>query len=102
MFLFKALHGILTLFLIIYVSVILAHLSITSLESVRDLGPLSYFLGVEIVPTTDALFLLLYKYIYILLEKANMCEPKKSNTLSFIETFYLNDGVPSIDTTQYW
>ncbi|KAG8485182.1 hypothetical protein CXB51_021375 [Gossypium anomalum] len=38
--------------------------------SLKDLGPLSYFLGVDVTPTADGLFLNQHKYILDLLRKA--------------------------------
>ncbi|KAG8489179.1 hypothetical protein CXB51_017224 [Gossypium anomalum] len=40
--------------------------------SLKDLGPLSYFLGIEVLPTTNGLFLSQRKYILDLLKRAQM------------------------------
>ncbi|KAG8472122.1 hypothetical protein CXB51_036777 [Gossypium anomalum] len=42
------------------------------IEKLEDLGPLSYFLGIEVLPTTNGLFLSQRKYILDLLKRARM------------------------------
>ncbi|XP_016747511.2 uncharacterized mitochondrial protein AtMg00810-like [Gossypium hirsutum] len=56
---------------------------VTSLDtqfSLKDLGPLNYFLGVEVEHTTDGLFLSQRKYIQDLLKRACMDQAKGSPT----------------------
>ncbi|KAJ4706711.1 Retrovirus-related Pol polyprotein from transposon TNT 1-94 [Melia azedarach] len=70
--------------------------------SLKDLGTLSYFLGVEAASTAYGLFLSQQKYIRDLLSKTNMLESKEMATpLSLTETLKLNDGSPNTDLTQY-
>ncbi|KAG8485720.1 hypothetical protein CXB51_019072 [Gossypium anomalum] len=62
---------------------------VTSLDtqfSLKDLGPLSYFLGIEVVSTTDGLFLGQRKYIQDLLKRARMDQAKGSPTLMTTST----------------
>ncbi|XP_017634631.1 uncharacterized mitochondrial protein AtMg00810-like [Gossypium arboreum] len=56
---------------------------VTSLDtqfSLKDLGPLNYFLGVEVEHTTDGIFLSQRKYIQDLLKQACMDQAKGSPT----------------------
>ena len=70
--------------------------------SLKDLGALSYFLGVEAISTTEGLFLSKHKYIRDLFHKTNMASAKEVTThLSSNESLKLNDGSPSIDPTLY-
>ena len=70
--------------------------------SLKDLCPLSYFLGVETSMTKLRLFVSQEKYILDLLQKTNMLEAKELTIpLSYTETLRLHDGSPLIDATQY-
>ena len=70
--------------------------------SLKDLGTLSYFLGVEATFTSSGLFLSQRKYIQDLLSKANMQDAKEVTTpLSTSESLKLCDGSPATDSTQY-
>ena len=46
--------------------------TLASRFSLKDIGPLSYFLGVEVIPHTHGLFLSQSKYINDILQKAEM------------------------------
>lgn len=48
--------------------------------SLKDLGPLNYFLGVEVIPTPSSLLLLQSKYTHDILTKSNMISSKPSST----------------------
>ena len=48
--------------------------------SLKDLGTLSYFLGVEVTPTPNGLFLSQRKYIMDLLKRFNMQNAKPTST----------------------
>ncbi|KAG8478414.1 hypothetical protein CXB51_028231 [Gossypium anomalum] len=54
--------------------------------SLKDLGPLSYFIGIEVLLTTERLFLSQQKYVFDLLKKANMDQAKGSPTLMVTST----------------
>ncbi|CAL9007906.1 unnamed protein product [Prunus brigantina] len=64
--------------------------------SVKDLGSLHYFLGVEVLPTATSLFLSQQKYIHDLLINAKMDGAKAVSTpLSTTDSLMLHDGSPS-------
>ncbi|KAK1553365.1 hypothetical protein Q3G72_033738 [Acer saccharum] len=70
--------------------------------SLKDLGPLHYFLGVEATTTPHGLFLAQSKYIRDLLSSNNMLDAKLVTTpLSHTKTLKLHDGSPATDSTQY-
>ncbi|KAG8471832.1 hypothetical protein CXB51_036626 [Gossypium anomalum] len=48
--------------------------------SLKDLGPLSYFIGIEVLPTTEGLFLSQQKYVLDLLRRAKMDQATGSPT----------------------
>ncbi|KAL4565872.1 hypothetical protein LXL04_029978 [Taraxacum kok-saghyz] len=78
---------------------------ITSLAnrfSLKDLGNLSYFLGVEVLPHPDGLFLSQSKYILDLLTKAKMSDCKPAST-PLTPSVHLNttDGTPLSNPTDY-
>jgi hypothetical protein len=53
-------------------------ISLLSLEfKLRDLGPIYYFLGIDVKPTSMGLLLTQHKYVIDILNKANMsfCNP---------------------------
>ncbi|KAK0605807.1 hypothetical protein LWI29_030936 [Acer saccharum] len=70
--------------------------------SLKDLGPISYFLGVEATATSRGLFLSQQKYIRDLLTKTNMLDSNPVSTpLSATESLKLADGSSLTDATQY-
>ncbi|TXG71321.1 hypothetical protein EZV62_006256 [Acer yangbiense] len=70
--------------------------------SLKDLGPLSYFLGVEALTTSTGLFLSQRKYIRDLLHKTHMLDANVASTpLSVTDSLVLHDGSPLTDPTQY-
>ncbi|KAK0580290.1 hypothetical protein LWI29_000376 [Acer saccharum] len=70
--------------------------------SLKDLGLLSFFLGVEAHRTSHGLYLSQQQYIRDLLVKANMFDAKPVSTpLSLTESLKLNDGSAPTDATQY-
>uniref|UniRef100_A0A5B7AA01 Reverse transcriptase Ty1/copia-type domain-containing protein n=1 Tax=Davidia involucrata TaxID=16924 RepID=A0A5B7AA01_DAVIN len=78
---------------------------ITSLSqrfSIKDLGSLNYFLGVEVVSTTHGLLLSQHKYIQELLDHTNMSGAKSVSTpLSSTSVLTLHDGSPPADAHEY-
>ena len=70
--------------------------------SIKDLGHLSFFLGVEVIPTTDGLLLSQNKYIRELLEKTEMVDAKAvQSPLSLTQVPHLHDGTSLHDPTEY-
>ncbi|KAF5445194.1 hypothetical protein F2P56_034261 [Juglans regia] len=70
--------------------------------SLKDLGNLHYFLGVEVIPTPQGLFLSQHKYIRDLLSKTNMVGVKDvSTSLSTSTSLKLHDGTSSVDGTEF-
>lgn len=68
----------------------------------KDLGPLSFFLGIQVTGTSSGLDLYQTKYIYELLDKALMAEskPTKSPCTSGSK-LSKHDGEPLSDPTIY-
>ena len=70
--------------------------------SLKYLGPLSYFLGMEATFTSSGLFLSQRKYIQDLLSKTNMQDAKVVATpLSTSESLKLCNDSPTTDSNQY-
>ncbi|KAH9770759.1 hypothetical protein KPL71_012474 [Citrus sinensis] len=70
--------------------------------SIKDLGHLHYFLGIDVIPTTTGQFLSQHKYICDLLSKTNMCGAKPMSTLlCSTPSLKLFDGIASADATEY-
>ncbi|KAF5443514.1 hypothetical protein F2P56_036064 [Juglans regia] len=70
--------------------------------SIKDLGSLHFFLGVEVLPTKNGLFLSQHKYIRDLLAKTSMDGAKDVTTpLSTSVPLKLSDGSSSVDSTEY-
>nr|XP_043615796.1 uncharacterized protein LOC122587696 [Erigeron canadensis] len=76
--------------------------SIASRFSVKDLGYPSQFLGVELIPTTNGLFLSQSRHIHDLLSLHRMDGAKSVNTpLCSSQVLTLEDGTPKVDSTPY-
>ena len=106
-------HGLISIFILVYVDDIiitgpnanLIQSLITKLQvefPLKDLGPLHYFLGIEVSRTTDGLHLSQAKYILDLFQCMNMqgAKPAKSpcSTGSQLSQY---DGEPLLDPTVY-
>lgn len=70
--------------------------------SLKNMGSLHYFLGVEVLPTWDGIFLWQQKYVHDLLSTTNLlgakevCTPLSTNT-----PLTLHDGTAAFDSTEY-
>ncbi|KAJ9562385.1 LOW QUALITY PROTEIN: hypothetical protein OSB04_007545 [Centaurea solstitialis] len=70
--------------------------------SVKDLGSLHYFLGIEVIPTNTGLFLTQHRHIHDMLAQFNMAGAKEVVTpLSSTDVLHSNDGTQSVDPTPY-
>lgn len=70
--------------------------------SIKDLGGLNFFLGVEVVRTPTGLFLNRKKYIYEILERTNMIDAKPMRTPTASGScLRLDDGHPLNDPKKY-
>jgi hypothetical protein len=68
----------------------------------KDLGTLSYFLGLEVTPSSDSYYLSQAKYASNLLSKAGLTDSKTISTpLKLNVKFNANDGEPLPDATLY-
>ena len=73
--------------------------SLSSVFSMKDLGPANYFLGIELIPTSDGYYLSQSKYILSILQKAHMENAKPtSNPCSFSQ---ISDSTTFHDPTLY-
>jgi len=83
-----------------FVDAIITKLSHTF--SVKDMGHLHFFPGIEVIPTAKGLFLLQHKYIRDLLSKTSMNMAKDVHTpMSTSSPLTLSDGSASTDSTKY-
>jgi hypothetical protein len=83
----------------------LLHVIIAKLKSefaMKDMGPLHYFLGVEVVRRADGFFLHQHKYVHELLERTGMlnCNPA-STPLDTKAKLSTGDGSPAPDASHY-
>jgi hypothetical protein len=84
----------------VFVASIIDHLG--QKFSIKDLGSLHFFLGVEVIPTTAGLFLTQHKYIRDLLAKTSVDGARDVTTpLSTYVSLQLDDGSFSVDSTEY-
>ena len=70
--------------------------------SLKDMGSLHYFLGVEVIPTTAGVFLSQHKYVRDILENTHMVGAKDVSTpLSTTQSLHLVDGTNAVNNTEY-
>lgn len=70
--------------------------------ALKDLGTLSYFLGVEVIPSTQGLFLSQKKYILDLLERTKMINAKPISTPMVVDSnLSLHSGDLIDNPTEY-
>lgn len=71
--------------------------------SLKDLGPLNYFLGIEVLPKPNGLLLSQHKYIRDLLQHTQLDGAKVVCTpLAATSKLHLNDGTAAADSTEFW
>ncbi|OMO97226.1 Reverse transcriptase, RNA-dependent DNA polymerase [Corchorus capsularis] len=76
--------------------------ALTSQFSLKYLSQLHYFLGIELLQTSQGLFLSQSKYIADILSKANMSGVKECiSPLSTSTTLTLHDGATAVDNTEF-
>jgi hypothetical protein len=70
--------------------------------SLKDMGPLHFFLGVEVIPTRTGLFLSQHKYIRELLANTSMSGAKDVSTpLLTTTSLQLVDGSAAVDSSEF-
>ena len=70
--------------------------------SLKDMGFLHLFLGVEVIPTNGGLFLSQHKYVRDLLAQTSMSGAKDVSTaLSITQFLKLIDGSASVDSSNF-
>ncbi|XP_019093329.1 PREDICTED: uncharacterized protein LOC109129522 [Camelina sativa] len=110
LFIFK--HGTSHVYVLVYVDDIIItgpaslvrafHSSLARRFSLKDLGPLSYFLGIEATRTSSGLHLMQRKYIPDLLAKTNMQDAKPVLTpMSSSSQLTVLSGTPLADAKEY-
>ncbi|XP_068649607.1 uncharacterized mitochondrial protein AtMg00810-like [Aristolochia californica] len=67
----------------------------------KDLGSLSYFLGLEVTPTTDGLFLSQLKYAHDILARAQLLDSKHIHTPMVVSQHLSSGGQLFLDPTLY-
>lgn len=111
MFLHRASHGLTILLLCVddiivtdpsysFINKLLPYLS--SKFEIKDLGPLHYFLGIEVYGDPNGINTCQTKYVLDLLQKANMLDAKpNSSPVASGAKFSKDDGDPLQDVTYY-
>lgn len=75
---------------------------LANIFSIKDLGQLSHFLGIEIIPTKFGLFLSHHSHIWHILTHFKIDGAKEViDPLSTSITLTKNDGAPKVDSTPY-
>ncbi|KAK9072095.1 hypothetical protein SSX86_008527 [Deinandra increscens subsp. villosa] len=70
--------------------------------SLKDLGSLSYFLGIEVIPHSQGILLCQKKYITDIIQKANMSDCKSISTpITCSDPLTTKGGTPYSSPTQY-
>jgi len=76
--------------------------TLATMFSIKDLGSIHFFLGVEVIPTTQGLFLSQHKYIHDLLDHTKMKDAKIVHSpMSTSSPLTKSDGVSAADSTEY-
>ena len=70
--------------------------------SLKDMGSLHFFLGIEVIPTRAGLFLSQHKYVHELLAHTSMSSAKDvSIPLSTTQSLQLVDGIVAVDNSEF-
>ena len=70
--------------------------------SLKDMGSLNFFLGIEVIPTQAGLFLSQHKYVHGLLANTSMSGAKDVSTpLSTTQSLQLFDGTAAVDNSEF-
>ena len=70
--------------------------------SLKDMGSLHFFLGIEVIPTRAGLFLSQHKYVRDLLANTSMSGAKDVSTpLSTTQSLQLIDGTTTVDSSEF-
>ena len=70
--------------------------------SLKDMGSLHFFLGIEVIPTRAGLFLSQHKYVCDLLANTSMSGAKDVSTpLSITHSLQLIDGTAVVDSSEF-
>jgi hypothetical protein len=70
--------------------------------SLKDMGSLHFFLGIEVIPTRAGLFLSQHKYVRELLDTTSMSGAKDVSTpLSTTQSLHLVDGMAAVDSSEF-
>ena len=109
----SSIRSLFTIFLLVYVDDIIitdnddgtlnrfVH-TLATWFSIKDLGVPSYFLRVEVIPSSSGLFLSQHKYVLDLLERTKMMDSKSVTTpMSTSQIPSLMDGTSLTDSIEY-
>jgi hypothetical protein len=69
--------------------------------SMKDLGDLHYFLGIEVIRNDKGIFLRQAKYALDLLTRADMVDCKLISTSFMVGSYLTESGTPHSDATQF-
>ena len=70
--------------------------------SLKDMGSLHFFLGIEVIPTRAGLFLSQHKYVCDLLANTSLSGAKDVSTpLSTAQSLQLIDGTAAVDSSEF-
>ena len=70
--------------------------------SLKDMGSLHFFLGIEVIPTRAGLFLSQHKYVRDLLANTSMSGAKDVSTpFSTTQSLQLIDGTAAVDSSEF-
>ena len=75
---------------------------LSDMFSLKDMGSLHFFLGIEVIPTRAGLFLSQHKYVRDLLSNTSMSGANDVSTpLSTTKSLQLIDGTAAMDSSEF-